>query len=82
MLLHKYASAGLSKGDNFDLVMAAFKVTYKSNIYISILKEVLFFDGTSFFYWMKILWKNEYTEFKLQYKVTFLLSLIFVELKV
>lgn len=24
-LLHKYASAGLSKGDNFDLVMAAFK---------------------------------------------------------
>ncbi|XP_054276631.1 small subunit processome component 20 homolog [Macrosteles quadrilineatus] len=25
-LLHKYAAAGLSKGDNFDLVMAAFKV--------------------------------------------------------
>jgi U3 small nucleolar RNA-associated protein 20 len=25
-ILHKYASAGLSKGDNFDLVMAAFKV--------------------------------------------------------
>ncbi|KAJ9589485.1 hypothetical protein L9F63_017302 [Diploptera punctata] len=25
-LLHKYASAGLSKGDNFDLVVAAFKV--------------------------------------------------------
>ncbi|KAJ8935872.1 hypothetical protein NQ318_019456 [Aromia moschata] len=24
-ILHKYASAGLSKGDNFDLVMAAFK---------------------------------------------------------
>lgn len=26
-LLHKYAAAGLSKGDNFDLVMAAFKVS-------------------------------------------------------
>lgn len=25
-LLHKYAAAGLSKGDNFDLVVAAFKV--------------------------------------------------------
>lgn len=25
-ILHKYASAGLSKGDNFDLVVAAFKV--------------------------------------------------------
>lgn len=82
MLLHKYASAGLSKGDNFDLVMAAFKVTYKSNFCISILKEVLFFVVTSFFYWMKIFHKMEYTEFKLQYRVTFVLSLIFVELKV
>lgn len=27
-ILHKYASAGLSKGDNFDLVVAAFKVSY------------------------------------------------------
>lgn len=26
-LLHKYAAAGLSKGDNFDLVVAAFKVS-------------------------------------------------------
>lgn len=26
-ILHKYASAGLSKGDNFDLVVAAFKVS-------------------------------------------------------
>lgn len=25
-ILHKYAVAGLSKGDNYDLVMAAFKV--------------------------------------------------------
>lgn len=25
-ILHKYAAAGLSKGDNFDLVVAAFKV--------------------------------------------------------
>lgn len=25
-ILHKYAAAGLSKGDNFDLVLAAFKV--------------------------------------------------------
>ena len=24
--LHKYGAAGLSKGDNFDLVVAAFKV--------------------------------------------------------
>jgi len=27
-LLHKYAAAGLSKGDNFDLVVAAFKVSF------------------------------------------------------
>lgn len=27
-ILHKYASAGLSKGDNFDLVVAAFKVSH------------------------------------------------------
>ena len=27
-LLHKYAAAGLSKGDNFDLVAAAFKVSF------------------------------------------------------
>lgn len=27
-LLHRYAAAGLSKGDNFDLVVAAFKVSY------------------------------------------------------
>lgn len=26
--LHKYAAAGLSKGDNFDLVVAAFKVSF------------------------------------------------------
>lgn len=26
-ILHKYAAAGLCKGDNFDLVMAAFKVS-------------------------------------------------------
>lgn len=26
-ILHKYAAAGLSKGDNFDLVVAAFKVS-------------------------------------------------------
>jgi U3 small nucleolar RNA-associated protein 20 len=26
-LLHKYAAAGLSKGDNFDVVVAAFKVS-------------------------------------------------------
>lgn len=32
-ILHKYGSAGLSKGDNFDLVVAAFKV---SNIYFKI----------------------------------------------
>lgn len=28
-ILHKYASAGLGKGDNFDLVMSAFKVSSK-----------------------------------------------------
>lgn len=27
-ILHKYAAAGLSKGENFDLVVAAFKVLY------------------------------------------------------
>jgi U3 small nucleolar RNA-associated protein 20 len=27
-LLHKYAAAGLTKGDNFDLVAAAFKVSF------------------------------------------------------
>lgn len=27
-ILHKYAAAGLSKGDNFELVMAAFKVLF------------------------------------------------------
>lgn len=32
-LLHKYAVAGLSKGDNFDLVLIAFKVR---NIYFRI----------------------------------------------
>lgn len=26
-ILHKYGSAGLSKGDNFDLVVSAFKVS-------------------------------------------------------
>lgn len=26
-ILHKYAASGLSKGDNFDLVVAAFKVS-------------------------------------------------------
>lgn len=26
-ILHKYASAGLGKGDNFDLVVATFKVS-------------------------------------------------------
>lgn len=31
-ILHKYASAGLKKGDNFDLVMASFKVNF--NFYI------------------------------------------------
>jgi U3 small nucleolar RNA-associated protein 20 len=27
-LLHKYGAAGLSKGDNFDIVVAAFKVSF------------------------------------------------------
>lgn len=31
-ILHKYASSGLSKGDNFDLVVAAFKVTSKLHL--------------------------------------------------
>lgn len=26
LILHKYAAAGLSKGENFDLVVSAFKV--------------------------------------------------------
>lgn len=28
-ILHKYGAAGLSKGDNFELVVAAFKVKFK-----------------------------------------------------
>lgn len=36
-ILHKYASAGLGKGDNFDLVVAAFKVG--SRYFCFILKE-------------------------------------------
>lgn len=58
MLLHKYASAGLSKGDNFNLVMAAFKVTYKSNVCISKLKEVLFVLCFELIF----LWNENFTE--------------------
>lgn len=39
-LLHKYAAAGLSKGDNFDLVMAAFKVNIELNEWMK--KALLF----------------------------------------
>lgn len=32
-ILHKYGAAGLSKGDNFDLVVAAFKVSFSVSYY-------------------------------------------------
>lgn len=41
-LLHKYAAAGLSKGDNFDLVVAAFKVSLHIYFFFCLQKNSLY----------------------------------------